>query len=70
MSETGSFPANFNDFTNEEDRKDLFERSEIEEICDLIVNKADVSLGFKAWSSVLSLLDDEEKLFEIIKDVS
>ena len=68
MSETSSFITKFEECGNNEDLENLFQTSKSEEISESIVDNADVSL--KIWSSVLSTLNDEEKLFEIIKDAS
>lgn len=69
MSETSSFIAKFEKCGNE-DLENIFRKNKSEEISESIVDNADVSLGLKIWSSVLSVLNDEEKLFDIVKDVS
>lgn len=55
---------------DKDELRKLIETSDEEEIAQLILEKANEPLGFTVWTSVLSLLSDEEKLFEVIKDVS
>lgn len=74
MSDTESNPDSFDvKFVafKGNDRKllKLFDRTKSDDIGIVIINEAD-GMGFNVWASVLSLLKDEEKLFEIIKDVS
>lgn len=69
-SNADSFDVEFVAFKGN-DRKllKLFEKTKSDEIGSVIFTEAD-GMGFNVWASVLSLLKDEEKLFEIIKDVS
>lgn len=71
MSSTSNFTVSFLHSEDDEDRKCLFQDSNSEVISDSIsvTCGTDDSLALKIWSSVLSLLNDEEKLFEIVKDV-
>lgn len=69
--ETSSFITNF--IANKGDKQKLgiiIKSTDQEEISEAILEKANEALGFTIWTSVLSLLNDEEKLFEIVKDVS
>lgn len=61
-----TFVANKSD---KEKLRKLFNTSDSGDVIELILQKATEALGFTVWTSTLSLVTDEEKLFEIIKDV-
>lgn len=69
--------SNFKDilekFTkNAELRKELFNSIKSDEISEIIITNVNhpTSLGFNVYCSALSLINDEEKLFEIVENVS
>lgn len=67
---TSSFSKRF--IANKSDKeklRKLIKTSELEEICEMILENANETIGFQVWTSVLSRLEDEEKLFDIVKDV-
>jgi hypothetical protein len=71
MAKEKSFKAQFTENSkNEEKLKKLIKKTELEEICETIGNCAGESLGLQMWTSVLSLIDDENKLLKIVEDVN
>lgn len=71
MMEAKSFKDNF--IRNKRDSiklKIIVENCLVETISEAIVSAADDEFGLCVWSSALSLVQNEEHMFEIIKDVS
>jgi hypothetical protein len=71
MTENQSFVANFK--ANKDDQKKLktvMRKYPADKIAEEIIKNVDEKgLGMKMWFDVLSLMKDEEKLFEIVKTV-
>lgn len=61
-----AFVANKND---DEKLKKLFESTEAEEISQIITETAGERQGYTIWSKLIAVLEDEEKLFEVVKEV-
>lgn len=69
--EEGSFKEDFiANKSNEGKLKKIIENADIEQICATIVAEAGEDFGFSVWTAVLSHVFDEDRLFEIIKEVS
>lgn len=71
MAENSSFVANFK--SNRSDKKKLkylLRKSDAEKISNEILKNNNTETGFSIWSEILSLMKDEDKLFEVVKDVS
>lgn len=47
----------------------VIDTAELKVITETIWSSANEDLGFNVWSSVLSLMKNEEDLFEIVKEV-
>lgn len=61
-----TFVANKND---EEKLKKLFERTDAGEIAEVINETAGESFGYTLWSKLIAFLKDEDKLFDVVKEV-
>lgn len=71
MAKSKSFKENF--IANKENEKKLqkvLEAASAEEISEAINNNVVDTLGYTMWSSIIALTNDEEKLFEILQEVS
>jgi hypothetical protein len=71
MAKDKQFITQFNEISKDKEKLREFFSSEDETlICDAVVSNAGQDLGLKIWSSVLSLLNDEDKMLKIVETVS
>lgn len=61
-----TFAANKND---EEKLRKLFESTDAGQIAEVINETAGESLGYTLWSKLIAFLKDEDKLFDVVKEV-
>lgn len=70
MSKSKSFETKFNAVkTDQEKLRKLIETTSNESICAAVIGAAKEDSRLAIWSAVLTTLNNEEKLLEIVKDV-
>lgn len=71
MTRTSKFKAAFEKVKISDKKvKKLLNEVDGEIISEAIIEEAKEELGFCLWSQIISSLNDEDKLFEIVKEVS
>lgn len=72
MSLSTSFLVDFKECkSNKSELKKLFMKTKVEIISDTIIQNVTGDSGLRLWSAAVESLDqDEEKLFEVLKEVS
>lgn len=66
-----SFKENFIKYKKDQKKlEEILSKTENEEICETILENAGEDFGLSIWTSAVSLIKDEEKLMELLKDVS